>query len=117
MSNLSLVLMAGFYIVAGLNHFRAPQFYRPMMPPYMPRHNLLIFVSGLAEVCLGLLLFFPQTQRLAAWGIIALLVAVFPAHLYMFQAGTKVFPRIPRWVVLARMPLQGLLMLWAYCYT
>jgi uncharacterized membrane protein len=113
----SLYLMAVLYILAGANHFRVPQVYRSIMPSYLPWPNTLIYLSGIAEIGLGLLLFFPRTQSLAAWGIVALLVAVFPANVYMYQARDTVFSSFPGWLLLARLPLQVLLMAWAYYYT
>src|SRR6218665_915369 len=93
----SLYLMAVLYILAGLNHFRAPKFYLKMMPPYLPAHGALVFWSGVAEVALGLLLFFPATRVMAAWGVIALLVAVFPANFYMYQERYGKFSSLPAW--------------------
>jgi uncharacterized membrane protein len=112
-----LYLMGVLYILAGLNHFRAPGFYRPMMPPYLPAHDFLIAASGVAEIALGALLLWPPTRELAAWGIIALLVAVFPANIYMVQMRDTVFSSIPTWFLYLRLPLQGILVLWAYIYT
>src|SRR5262245_57837227 len=77
------VFMALAYVVAGLNHFIHPRFYLSIMPPYLPWHLGLVYVSGIAEVFLGLLLLVPKTSRLAAWGIIALLIAVFPANIHL----------------------------------
>lgn len=114
--HLSLYLMATLYTLAGLNHFRAPGFYLKIMPPYLPAPEFLVFASGVAEAGLGLALFFPATRVMAAWGIIALLIAVFPANLYMAQKGSAVFG-IPDWALLLRLPLQLLLILWAWAYT
>jgi uncharacterized membrane protein len=58
----------------------------------------------------------PALQSLAAWRIIALLIAVFPANLYMYKLGGKAF-HLPNWALLVRLPLQVLLIGWAYCYT
>jgi uncharacterized membrane protein len=114
---LTLYLMALVYVLAGMNHFRAPQFYMPMMPPWIPAHQAMIIISGLAEIILGLLLFYPPMRALAAWGVIALLVAVFPVHIYMYQARETVFSHLPNLLILARIPLQFILMYWAYIYT
>jgi uncharacterized membrane protein len=109
-------VQGAFYVVAGMNHFITPAFYMKIMPPYLPWHALLVFVSGLAEVLLGVLLVIPRTTKLAAWGLIALLLAVFPANIYVYQH-QDVFPDVPPWLHLARLPIQGLFILWAWWYT
>jgi len=117
MKMIALYLMAAAYILAGLNHFRAPRFYRPMMPPWIPLHEPLIFLSGVIEISLGILLLWPQTRPLAAWAVIAMLVAFMPVHIYMYQARETVFQNISTTVIIARIPLQFALMYWAYLYT
>lgn len=117
MFEISLYIMAALYVLAGANHFISPAFYRPLMPPYIPAHNLMIVLSGIAEIVLGAALFFPATRRLAAWGVIALLIAVFPVHIYMFQERETIFSRIPVLLIIARIPLQFVLMWWAWLYT
>jgi uncharacterized membrane protein len=116
LKTVSLAIMAVFYIVAGLGHFRSPGMYLKIMPPWLPAPLLLVYISGVAEAVLGALLFFPSLQHWAAWGIVALLAAVFPANIYMFQRGGAAFG-MPQWLLVARLPLQLVLMVWAYCYT
>ena len=116
---ISLWLMAAFYVLAGLNHFRAPEFYLPIMPPYLPWHTELVFLSGVAEVMIGVGLAIPRTRGLAAWGAIALLVAVYPANIYMALADVPVgdpphSAGVFRWI---RLPLQFVLMAWAWWHT
>lgn len=111
-----LYLMAVLYIVAGINHFRSPGMYLKIIPPYFSNPKLLNILSGVAEIILGLLLTLPFLSHFAAWGIIALLVAVFPANLFMYQNKKAGFG-LPKWILLLRMPLQLLLILWAYQYT
>jgi len=115
----SLYVMAAFYAFAGFNHFRAPEFYLPIMPPYLPWHEQLVFLSGVAEVIIGVALLIPRTRVLAAWAAIALLVAVLPANIYMAVADVPVGdpPQSAgalRWV---RLPLQFVLMAWAWWHT
>jgi uncharacterized membrane protein len=114
--NLSLYFMAIAYTIAGIIHFTNPEPYLKIMPPYLPAHELLVQLSGFAEILLGLSLMIPRTRVLAAWGVIALLIAVFPANVYMLQVGGEAF-NIPQWVLIARLPVQGLLIAWAYIYT
>lgn len=109
-------LFAALFVVAGTNHFLNPSFYMKIMPPYLPWHWELVILSGVFEMVLGLLLFAPRTASLAAWGLIALLIAIFPANLHMALHPDH-YPRIPEWFLWARLPLQGVLIAWAYWFT
>ena len=109
-------LMGLLYIVAGVNHLLHPQLYVAIMPPYLPFPLQLVYVSGLCEIFLGILLWVHRYSRLAAWGIMALLVAVFPANIQM-ALHPEVFPQLPVTGLWLRLPLQGLLILWAYWFT
>ena len=112
----SKYLMAAFYTLAGVNHFLHPAWYLKIMPPYLPWHLPLVYLSGLAEIVLGALLLIPRFSTLAAWGLIALLIAVFPANLHM-ALHTDLYPEIPPAALWIRLPLQGGLIAWAYWYT
>lgn len=114
MSKLSLYIQAFVYIAAGMNHFINPRNYLAIMPPYIPAHNLMVTLSGIAEVVLGVGLLFPVTRSLSAWGLILLLIAVFPANVHM--AISNRFQKFPAWLRWARLPLQGVLIWWAYQY-
>ena len=116
LDRLSLWLMAAFYVAAGLNHFRQPGFYKRIIPPILPWHDAINVISGLAEIALGLALLHPTLRPWAAWGVIALLVAIFPANVYHFTSGGAGMD-IPRWVLLLRLPMQGALIAWAWKYT
>ena len=113
--SISKYLLAIFMIVAGMMHFVNPAFFLKAMPPYLPLHKELVLVSGVCEILLGILLLVPKTSRLAAWGVVALLIAVFPANLYVFQH-QDILPAPPI-VHLLRLPLQGVFVLWAYWHT
>jgi uncharacterized membrane protein len=110
---IGLLLAAVFYIVAGVLHFLKPAPYLKIMPPYIPWHALMVELSGAAEILGGLGLLLPQTRRAAAWGLVALLIAVFPANIYMatnpIEAGAAAIAPALRW---GRLPLQGLLVWW-----
>ena len=97
-----------FFIGAGIMHFVRTDFYMKIMPPYLPLHLELVYLRGFFEVALGMLLLVPRFSRLAAWGIIALLIAVFPANIYMALADVKIhgFPSQP-WMGWARLPLPA----------
>jgi uncharacterized membrane protein len=114
-----LYVMSAFYVFAGVNHFRDPGFYLPMMPPYLPWHAELVALSGVAEIGLGLALLVPAWRRLAAWGVMALLVAIFPANLHVALHDVPIGGRaeglgIWNWV---RLPFQLPLLVWAWWYT
>lgn len=111
-----LYLMAFIYVVAGINHFRSPKLYKKIIPPYFPNPKLLNILSGAIEIILGAALLVPELSNYAAWGIIALLIAVFPTHIYMFQ-NPKARMGMPKWALLLRMPFQLVLIYWAYTYT
>ena len=106
---------AALFVLGGVGHFVVPDFYVKMMPPYLPWHRPLVLVSGAAEIALGALLLAPESRRYAAWGLVALLVAVFPANIYVYQH-QAMFP-LPPLAHLIRLPVQGVLILWALSYT
>ena len=112
---ISKYVLAIFMIAAGIMHFVNPAFFLKIMPPYLPLHKELVLVSGVCEVLLGVLLLLPKCSHLAAWGIIALLIAVFPANLYVFQH-QDILPAPPL-IHLLRLPLQVVFILWAYWNT
>ena len=105
-----------FFIVAGIGHFLKPAAYLQIMPPYIPFPLAMIYLSGACEALFGLALMIPKTSRLAAWGLILLLLAVFPANIHMALHPDQ-FSDIPKWILFARLPLQGVLILWAYWFT
>jgi uncharacterized membrane protein len=108
-------VLAALFIIAGVSHFVATGFFLKIMPPYLPLHLPLVLVSGVIEIILGILLLVPSYLRLAAWGIIALLIAVFPANTCV-HTHQELFP-LPSLVHLLRLPLQGVLILWPFVYT
>jgi uncharacterized membrane protein len=110
---IALVLAAVFYVGAGTLHFLRPEFYLKIVPPYIPWHLAMVQISGFFEILGGLGLLIPRTRRAAAWGLVALLIAVFPANLYMatnpVEAGATTIAPALRW---GRLPLQLLLIWW-----
>jgi len=117
-----LYLMAPAYVVAGVLHFVVPELYVQIVPPIFPAALALVYLSGLAEIAVGIGLLLPRTRQYAAWATVALLVAIFPANVYMATHGVVIdgLPgggdpsAIVRW---GRLPLQGVLILWALWYT
>lgn len=105
-----------FFVAAGLNHFIRPDFYLRMMPPYLPWHAFLVMLSGVCEVVLGVLLLIPRFERVAAWGMMALLVAVLPANVQM-ATHPELYAEFSPVALWLRLPLQVVLLAWAYWYT
>ncbi len=108
--------MGVIYVAAGTMHFVATRNYESIMPSYLPAHHELVLLSGAAEIAGGLGVLIPGRRRAAAWGLVCLLVAVFPANLWMAQH-PELFPAVPLWVLWLRLPLQLPLIGWAYRYT
>ena len=108
-----LCLAAAFYIFAGWQHFRVPATYVKIIPPGLPWRTAAVYTSGAAEIAGGLGLLIPRLRRAAAWGLVALLVAVFPANVYMaawnVQVASQPIPQVLLWL---RLPLQALLIWW-----
>lgn len=109
-------LLCVFYVLAGVNHFINPGFYLKIMPPYLPWHLFLVYASGVLEIVLGCIILWPSLTRIAAWGLIALLIAVFPANIHM-AINPELYPEISPLALWLRLPLQAVLIAWAYWYT
>jgi uncharacterized membrane protein len=118
-----LATLAAFFVGAGITHFTRPAFYTAMVPPYLPHPLALVYLSGAAEILLGTLVLLPATRVLAAWGLVLLLLAVFPANVHM-AVNRLGFVDAPKWLpqptplgLWLRLPVQGLLIAWAWWYT
>jgi uncharacterized membrane protein len=114
MEKVSIIIMSIFYIAAGLNHFKNPNLYIKMIPGYLPYPKVLNHLSGAAEVVLGLMLFYEPVRNYALLGIIALLIAVFPANIEMVNS--EHFKTIPKKFKILRLPLQAVVIYWAYIH-
>jgi len=110
------VLFAAFFVIAGVTHFTNRDFFIAIVPPYLPWPEMLVYASGVAEIVLGVMLMVPATTRMAAWGLIALLIAVFPANIHMAM-NPQLYPDTPLAALLVRLPLQGVLVALAYWFT
>ncbi|HLC83112.1 MAG TPA: DoxX family protein [Bacteroidia bacterium] len=111
-----LYFMALVYVAAGVYHFVNPKLYLKIMPPYLPFHLQLIYISGVIEIALGILLIPEGTRSIAAWLIIAMLIAIFPANIQMaINFWQKNSPSL--WMAIARLPLQGVLIWMAWIFT
>lgn len=104
------LVLAALFVAAGVAHFRTPEPFVKIVPPFLPSPYVLVYVSGIFEILGGLGILVPATRLIAAWGLIALLLAVFPANIYMATAGVKIggFPSQP-WMAWARLPFQFVL--------
>lgn len=109
------ILMAAMYIIAGIFHFIKPKAYLRIMPRYLPAHKTLVFLSGVAEIAFGIGLLFEPTKDLSIYGIIAMLGVFLLVHFYMLSS-KKAGAGIPQWILVLRIPLQFVLMWWAWFY-
>jgi uncharacterized membrane protein len=116
--------MGLLYVVAGVSHFRTPETFERIVPPQLPAPRTLVYLSGVAEILLGAGVLFERTRRKSAFGLVALLVAVFPANVYMatsddFELGAvpEEYRDLSDLALWARLPLQAVLVAWAWWYT
>jgi uncharacterized membrane protein len=111
-----LRIIAGIaFVGAGLNHFRSTAFYERIIPPGFPSPHLLVIISGLCEIAGGIGLLIPPLRRAAGIGLIALLLAVFPANLHMALNPDRFADlHIPRWGLWVRLPLQAVFIAWVW---
>jgi uncharacterized membrane protein len=113
---ISLILLITLYVVAGANHFIHPAVYLKLIPPYLPFPKVLNLAAGFFEILFGLMLIFKASRKYAAYGIILMLIAFIPAHIYMiqlapFMLGKLLVTKTGTWI---RLPLQAVLIFWAY---
>lgn len=113
---LALLALSLTFIVAGVNHFVNPVFYISIMPSYLPAHRELVLLSGALEIIAGVAVLFPRLRRTAGLGLVLLLLGIFPANLHM-ALNPELFPAISPVALYARLPLQILLLAWAYWAT
>ena len=108
--------MAIFYIIAGVNHFINPEGYEKIIPPFFPAIEIINILSGIVEILLGILVFIPTTRKAACYGIIVMLIAFIPAHVYMIKTGFCAGEFcLPGWALWLRLlVLQPLLIFWAW---
>lgn len=119
MKRIGLIVQVFFYLFAGFNHFRDPGFYLDLIPGYLPYHSLINISSGVIEIFLGLFLIFPSTRSLGAYGIMLMLIAFIPSHIYFIQVGSCVQDGlcVPEWIGWGRLIIiHPLLIWWAWVY-
>ena len=111
---ISLLLQAGFYILGGINHFVNPEFYLELIPPYFVYLNEINIMAGICGILLGLGLLYPPTRKYAAIGIMLMLIAFIPSHIYFIQIGGCVDGGLcaPEWVGWFRLLIIHPLLIW-----
>ena len=114
--NLVLFGLSAFFIYFGIDHFINPDFYLSIMPPSFPLHEEAVYISGFFEIVGGIGVLIPRFRKIAGWGLVALLIAVYPANIYM-AISPKAFPDIPIEILYFRLVLQFLFFYWAYSVT
>ena len=115
---ISIYIMGFFYVYIGVKHFLDPDFFIAIMPKYMPFHYELVLISGFFEIMFGLMLMFEKYRSLAAWGLILLLIAVFPANIYLYQSKeAQEAIDISKDLALYRLPFQLLFLGLAYWHS
>jgi uncharacterized membrane protein len=117
LNKFALYLLGIFFILGGANHFFNPDFYLPLIPEYMQYPAFLNYASGCGEIIAGIAVLFPATRKAGCYGILFLLIAFLPAHIYFIQKGGCVSNSlcVPAWVAWARLLLiHPVLLYWAY---
>lgn len=108
-----VAIAALLYASAGVSHFVFTDKYAAIVPPYLPWHHFLVYASGIAELAGAVGLLIPALRRAAAWGLVVLLIAVFPANVYMAAVHVRVTSEpIPPALLWLRLPLQAVLIWW-----
>ena len=113
---ITIYLMSLFYISIGIKHFTNVNWFVKIMPPYLSYHKELVYLSGAFEIFLGIMLFFESTRFVAGWGLIALLIAVFPANIYLAQTDGAAM-NIPPAMAWGRLPFQAIFIALAYWHS
>ena len=113
---LSYFIMGFFYIYIGIDHFINPGWYERIIPPFSPYKYALVLISGGFEIIFGILLFFQNYRSIAAWGIIVLLIAVYPANIYLAYTNGKAMDTTPL-VAWGRLPIQFVLIAIGFWHT
>ena len=113
---ITIYLMSLFYIFGGIKHFTNVGWYMKIMPPYLPYHKELVYLSGAFEIILGIMLVFEKTRFLGGWGLILLLIAVFPANIYLAQTNGAAMNISPA-LAWGRLPFQAVFIALAYWHS
>ena len=112
----SIIIMSIFYVSVGVNHFTIPEWFLQIVPPWLPYKLELVYISGFLEIIFGVMLLIPATRFYAAWGLILLLIAVYPANIYLAQTNGAAMNTTPL-VAWGRLPFQFVFIALAYWHT
>jgi uncharacterized membrane protein len=107
---LALAFVFLWFFIGGIAHFAFTELEMKIVPPWLPAHRELVLISGVFELIGAIGILFTRTRRIAGWGLILLTVAVTPANIFMLQNASQ-FPEVSYWALVARLPLQLLLLL------
>tara|TARA_B100001996_G_C18116508_1_gene383471 strand:+ start:88 stop:459 length:372 start_codon:yes stop_codon:yes gene_type:complete len=116
LKNISVVIMSLFYITVGIDHFIRPGWYLQIVPPILPFKYELVLISGGFEILLGGLLLYPKFRYVASWGLIALLIAVYPANIYLALTNGSAMDTTPA-IAWGRLPIQFIFIGIAYWHS
>ena len=112
----SIIIMSIFYVGVGIKHFTNPMWFIKIVPPILPYKLSLVYISGFFEILFGILILFPTTRYIAAWGLIFLLIAVFPANIYLAITTGAALNTTPL-VAWGRLPFQFIFIAIAYWHS
>lgn len=114
LKKINLFLLSGFYVFAGANHFIDPEFYYGLIPDYLPFHKAINYVSGVAEIILGIGVLFQKTRTWSSYLIVAMLISFIPAHVYFLQIGSCIEDGlcVAEWISWARLLVIHPLLIW-----
>jgi uncharacterized membrane protein len=109
------IILSFFFISVGIFHLISPKAFLLIMPSYLPIPLALVYISGVAELLGGMAIMIPFLRKMAAWGLIVLLIAVFPANIYALQNGMTIAGHsVPHWILILRLPVQFIFIYWVY---
>ncbi len=116
LKKISTYLISLTFISAGIGHFILPDIFLEIMPPQLPLHLEAVYISGIFEILGGIGVLIPRFRKMAGYGLILLLIAIFPANIYM-ASSPDVMPIVPNWIAIARLPFQFVFIGWIYWAT
>ena len=116
MKLITIYLTSFFYIFTGIKHFTNAKWFMQIMPPYLPNHLQLVYLSGAFEILFGIMLLFNKARFIAGWGLILLLIAVFPANIYLAQTNGAALNTTPT-IAWGRLPFQAIFIALAYWHS
>lgn len=110
-----IIITSIFYTIVGIKHFVDPNYFLVIIPPYLPFHLALVYISGFFEILFGLMILIPKYRYYGSIGIILLLIAVFPANIYLAQnEEAQIALGASKEIAVWRLPIQGIFLAIAY---